>query len=105
MSNFQLSMLLGAAAFSLVSMVVIYFVALFALTLFLKPKPGIMRLIIAFLASWASTSFYLPFKSVSYYMQHSGEMYIAELVIAVIALFAVTKLSPTKAPLPSEPKT
>lgn len=97
-------MLLGAAAFSLVSMVLIYFVALFALTLFLKPKPGILRLIIAFLTSWALTSFYLPFKSVSYYMQHSGEMYIAELVITVIALFAVTKLTPTKTPLPIAPK-
>jgi hypothetical protein len=102
MSSFQFSMLLGAAAFSLVSMVVIYLVTLFSLTLFLKPKPSILRLIIAFVISWASTSFYLPFKTVSYYMQHSGEMYIVELFIAVITLFAVTKLSPTKTP-PNKP--
>lgn len=93
-------MLLGSAAFSLVSMVFIYLVVLFALTLFLKPKPSILRLTIGFVASWIAVSFYLPLKSVSYYEQHSGEMYIAELVLAVISLFAVTKLSPTKTPPP-----
>jgi len=104
MNDFQFSMLLSAAAFSLVSMVIIFLVALFSLTIFLKPKPSTVRIFIAFVASWVLASFYLPFKSVTYYMQHSGEMYIAELVISIIALFAVTKLSPTKITQPDEPK-
>lgn len=96
MNNFQVSMLLGAAAFSLVSMVLIYLVSVFALTFFLKPKPTILRLVLGFLFAWLAIAFYLPFNSVSYYMQHSGEMYIAELIFSVVMLFAVTKLLPPK---------
>lgn len=102
MSGFQVSMLLTAAAFSLVSMIVVFLVALFSLTLFLKPKPSILRLAIGFAISWAAVSVYLPFKSVSYYTQNSGEMYLAELIISIIALFAITKLFPIRATTPSE---
>ncbi|EHA17348.1 hypothetical protein [Halomonas sp. HAL1] len=105
MTNEHFLMLIGAAAYSLVSMIIIYLVALFALTLFLKPKPGIMRLIVGFVACWAVISFYIPFKSLSYYMEHSEEMYIAQLVISVVVLFAVTKLSLTKAPPSDTPET
>lgn len=96
-------MLLNAAAFSLVSMIVVFLFALFALTLFLKPKPSILRLAIAFVISWGVVPVYLPFKSVSYYAQNSGEMYLAELIISIVALFAVTKLSPTRTTTPSDP--
>ena len=94
MSGFQISMLLGAAAFSLVSMVLVYLVSTFTLMFLLKPKPTILRRVIGFLLAWLATSFYLPFKSVSYYMQHSGAMYIAELIFSTITLFAVSKLLP-----------
>lgn len=100
MSGSQISMLLGAAAFSLVSMVLVYLMSTFMLMFFLKPKPTILRRMVGFLLAWLATAFYLPFKSVSYYMQHSGEMYIAELIFSVVMLFAVTKLLP-----PSKQKT
>ncbi len=89
-------MLLGAAAFSLVSMLFIYLVSVFALTFFLKPKPTVLRLILGFLFAWLTISFYLPFKSVSYYLHNSGEMYITELIVSIVMLFAVAKLLPKK---------
>ena len=90
------SILLGAASFSLVSMIVVFLFTLLALTLFLKPKPSISRLAIAFVISWAAVMAYIPFKSVSYYRENSGGMYLAEMIITIIALFAVTKLFPKK---------
>jgi hypothetical protein len=88
--------MLTAAAFSLVSMIGIFLFTLLALTLFLKPKPSILRLAIAFAISWGAVAAYLSFNGVSYYTKNSGEMYVAEMIISIIALFAVTKLSPNK---------
>lgn len=101
MSHVQLTMLLGAAAYSLVSMVFIYFLTLLMVKIFTKHRPSILRIMLGFAGSWMLTSFYLPFKSVDHYIQNSGEMYIAELIFSVIAMFAVIKLSPTKMPPPS----
>ena len=90
-------MLSGSAAFCLVSTVIVFLIVRLVSTFFLKPPPGFVRSLIALLITWFIVAFYLPFKSVSYYIAHSQEMYLAELIVSVLALYAATKLSPTKA--------
>lgn len=97
MSSFQLTTLASAAAFCLISTVIVFLVVRLVLTFFLKPPPAFVRSLIAFLVTWLVVAFYLPFKSVSYYVANSQEMYIAELLVSALALYAVTKLSPAKA--------
>ncbi|WP_144049490.1 hypothetical protein [Vreelandella massiliensis] len=74
-------------AFSLVSMVLIFLVALFALSL----TPWFRQLrkfsiFFAFLGAWVITSLIIPSMSLDYFMENTGHLYYLQAGFSVIML-------------------
>ncbi|HHL2713069.1 TPA: hypothetical protein ACQ39K_004715 [Yersinia enterocolitica] len=89
---FQIFLL--SAAYALAGTVLMFVFSLFIISIVLKTTqkkhPSWLRVILAFLLAWLSTSFYLPFKTVGYYMENSTELYPIAIVFSVLFLVIVT---------------
>ncbi|EKN5087803.1 hypothetical protein VYJ29_001066 [Yersinia enterocolitica] len=86
--------LLFSAAYALAGTAIMFVFSLFIISIALKiakkKHPSWLRIILAFLLAWLSTSFYLPFKTLAYYMENSTELYPVAIVFSVLFLVIVT---------------
>ncbi len=80
-------------AFSLVSMVLIFLVGLFLLSLipwFRQLRK--LSILFAFLGAWVLTSLVIPSMSLGYFMENTGDMYYLQAILSVVML-SVFRLS------------
>lgn len=89
--------IIGSFAFSLISMIIVFLVAYTVLCIFRHIRlTKRINLIFAFLICWMIIGLYLPIKSLAFYMNNRYELYLAELVLAVLFILIFSFIGKSK---------